>query len=137
MNNFDVLKKMSRDNRHIILLPMANFLPPHNGIVSFVVPVSLVVDINFGKKFVGGAIFADQGQFNAIKNTPDMDVESLARELHEAGREAVVAGATVAAEKFGEKTRAFIEWDDCTETVREGRRIQAQWLLNKYDVVPK
>ncbi len=37
-----------------------------------------------------------------------LEVEHLARELHEAGRVAVEAGQTVAAEKFGEKTRKFI-----------------------------
>ena len=39
-----------------------------------------------------------------------LEVEHLARELHEAGRVAVEAGQTVAAEKFGEKTRKFISF---------------------------
>ena len=38
-----------------------------------------------------------------------LDVESLAKQLHEAGREAVLNGNTVAADKFGEKTRKFLE----------------------------
>jgi hypothetical protein len=63
-----------------------------------------------------------------------MIVEELARELHEAGREAVVKGATVAADKFGEKTRIFMEWEDITENAREGRRIQARYLLRKYEI---
>lgn len=65
-----------------------------------------------------------------------MDIETLAKELHEAGRE-VEKGATVAAEKFGEKTRAFVEWDEITEAAREGRRIQARYLLDRYDMFPK
>jgi hypothetical protein len=60
--------------------------------------------------------------------------EDLARVLHESGREAVLAGNTVAAEKFGEKTTTFIEWDDCSEKVKEGRRIQAEYLLNKFNI---
>ena len=58
-----------------------------------------------------------------------IDRESLARMLHEAGRKAVEAGNTVAAEQFGEQTRTFIEWDDLSEPAREGRRIQADYLL--------
>lgn len=64
-----------------------------------------------------------------------LEVEHLARELHEAGRVAVEAGQTVAAEKFGEKTRKFIEWEDMTEQGKEGRRIQARYLLGKYRIL--
>ena len=64
-------------------------------------------------------------------------VELLAKELHEAGRAAVEAGNTVAAEKFGEQTRSFMEWDDITESAREGRRIQARYLLNKFTMSMK
>lgn len=66
-----------------------------------------------------------------------LDIEEFARELHEAGRSAVMAGNTVAAEKFGEKTRTFIEWDDLTESAREGRRIQARWLQERFLVLRK
>ncbi len=65
-----------------------------------------------------------------------MDIEVLAKELHEAGREAVVKGATVAADHHGEKTRVFLAWDEITENAREGRRIQARYLLSKYNIVP-
>jgi hypothetical protein len=40
-----------------------------------------------------------------------MSVEGLAQELHEAGRAAVESGNTVAAEKFGDPARKFLEWD--------------------------
>lgn len=66
-----------------------------------------------------------------------MDVETLARELHEAGREAVEKGATVAADKFGEKTRTFLSWDEITENAREGRRIQAGYLLKRFKIEPR
>ena len=63
-----------------------------------------------------------------------VDIELLAFSLHEAGRAAVEAGNTVAAEKFGEQTRKFMEWDEITEPAREGRRIQARWLLFRYRI---
>lgn len=61
-----------------------------------------------------------------------IDEETLAQSLHEAGREAVTQGATVAAEKFGETTRTFIEWADLPDAAKEGRRIQARWLLERF-----
>jgi len=66
-----------------------------------------------------------------------MEIEDLAKELHEAGREAVEKGATVASDKFGEKTRTFISWNDITENAKEGRRIQSRYLLNKYNITLK
>ena len=66
-----------------------------------------------------------------------IDVESLAKELHEAGREAVEAGATVAQEHHKGKAFPFIEWDDLTEHAREGRRIQARHLLGKFRIERK
>lgn len=66
-----------------------------------------------------------------------MQVEEFAKALHEAGRAAVEAGNTVAAEKFGEKTRTFIEWDQLTDSAREGRRIQARWFCKRYVVLKR
>ncbi len=66
-----------------------------------------------------------------------MNIEDLAKELHEAGREAVEKGATVASDKFGEKTRTFMGWDEITENAREGRRIQAKYLLERYIIIKK
>lgn len=63
-----------------------------------------------------------------------IDVETLAKELHEAGRKAVEARATVAQEHHKDKVFPFIEWDDLTEHAREGRRIQARYLLAKYKI---
>lgn len=72
----------------------------------------------------------------------EVDVEELARELHEAGRDAVEAGATVAAEHLGERAevespRKFIEWDDLTENAKDGRRSQARNLLAKFAIFPR
>ena len=66
-----------------------------------------------------------------------MDIERLAQELHEAGRAAYEAGATVAQSMRAEKSFSFIEWDDLTEAAREGRRIQARYLLDKFDISKK
>jgi hypothetical protein len=66
-----------------------------------------------------------------------MTIGELAKELHEAGREAVVKGVTVAAEKFGDKSRNFIEWEELSAEAKEGRRIQARYLLKKYSIVKK
>lgn len=65
------------------------------------------------------------------------NIEDLAKELHEAGRAAVEQGATVAAGSFGEKARKFLEWDDITEEARDGRRMQATYLLQKYYIREK
>ena len=59
-------------------------------------------------------------------------VEALAMALHEAGRVAVEAGQTVAAEKFGDQSRAFIEWTDISEEAKDGVRVQARYLLEHF-----
>lgn len=67
----------------------------------------------------------------------NVDVEELAMELHEAGREAVEQNKTVVA-SLGLKTPSrFLEWDEIKEAAREGRRIQARYLLNKYNISKK
>ncbi len=66
----------------------------------------------------------------AAKNM--IDVETLAKELHEAGRAAVESGATV-----NPTGGRFLEWDEITEHAREGRRIQARHLLAKFDIKQK
>lgn len=59
-------------------------------------------------------------------------IDGFAKILHEAGREAVEKGATVAAENFGEPTRKFLSWDEISEQAREGRRIQARYILDRF-----
>ena len=63
--------------------------------------------------------------------------EDLAKILHEAGRKAVEQGNTVAADKFGDPSRKFLEWDEISESAREGRRIQARYLLDRFDLLEK
>jgi hypothetical protein len=63
-----------------------------------------------------------------------VEVEELAKELHEAGREAVEKGATVAATINKEKIFKFRGWDEIDELAREGRRIQARYLLERYKI---
>lgn len=64
-----------------------------------------------------------------LKYTNELDVNVFARELHEAGREAVKAGATVNPTGGG-----FLEWDEISEAAREGRRIQARYILSNFNV---
>lgn len=67
-----------------------------------------------------------------------IEIEELAKELHEAGREAVEKGATVAADIMGSQNIVkFREWDQISETAREGRIIQARYLLAKYTITPR
>ena len=63
-----------------------------------------------------------------------VDIETLARELHEAGREAVMKRKTVVA-SLGLKTPTkFLEWEEIAEDAKEGRRIQARYLLSKFKI---
>jgi hypothetical protein len=61
-----------------------------------------------------------------------MDAEKLALVLHEAGREAVEKGAVV-----NKAPGRFLEWCEITESAREGRRIQARYLLERFDITEK
>lgn len=58
------------------------------------------------------------------------DVETLARWLHEAGRAAVLANQVVNVVPG----QGFQEWDALPERGREGRRIQARWLLERFAI---
>lgn len=63
----------------------------------------------------------------------DERVEEVAKELHEAGRAAVEAGLVI--NKV--PGQPFFEWDQITEQAREGRRVQARYLLSRFVMVPK
>ena len=63
-----------------------------------------------------------------------MYFEDLAKVLHEAGREAVERKMTVVASLGLETPINFLEWDEITEDAKEGRRIQARYLLALYDI---
>ena len=66
-----------------------------------------------------------------------MNIEELAKELHEAGREAVMKKKTVVA-SLGIKTpNKFLEWNEIHEDAKDGRRIQAKYLLNKFNITKK
>jgi hypothetical protein len=62
---------------------------------------------------------------------------TLARDLHEAARESVEKGMTVAASISNEKTFKFKEWSEIDEIAREGRRMQAAYLLERYFISNK
>ena len=63
-----------------------------------------------------------------------MNIEKLAKELHEAGRQAVLANKVVKKDGAPLGQIKFLEWDELSEDAKEGRRIQAQYLLSKYRI---
>ena len=62
-----------------------------------------------------------------------LETERIAKELHEAGREAVEKKAVVNPNTHDH----FLEWNELKEYMKEGRRIQARYLLKKYKLVLK
>ena len=72
-----------------------------------------------------------------LNEFPHAGVERLAQVIHESAREAVLSGATVAHDKFGENAKRFTEWNELTENAREGKRMQAQYLIDLYHIIPK
>jgi hypothetical protein len=59
-----------------------------------------------------------------------MEKEQLAKILHEAGRAAVLANKVVKKDGAPLGHIKFLEWNEITEDAREGRRIQAEYILN-------
>lgn len=55
-------------------------------------------------------------------------VERLAQLLHEGGRGAVAKNYLV---NTSDTSTIFIEWADLSENAREGRRIQARYLISQ------
>lgn len=64
-------------------------------------------------------------------------IEELAKSLHEAGREAVLTNKVIKKDGAPLGQIKFLEWDEIDEDAREGRRIQARFLLEKYVIYPK
>ena len=62
--------------------------------------------------------------------------ETLAREIHEAQREPVETGKTLT-RALGSEPYPFIEWKDLPEKAKEGRRMQARYLIERYHIIPK
>jgi len=78
------------------------------------------------------------GACNNMDEQENEEIEDLAKALHEAGREAVLKRKTVTASDLKIKTpNKFIEWGDLSADAKEGRRIQARYLLNKYQIILK
>lgn len=64
-------------------------------------------------------------------------IEGLARDLHEAGREAVLANMVHKKDGAPLGQIIFKEWHEIDAGAQEGRRIQARWLLNTYVMARK
>jgi hypothetical protein len=72
------------------------------------------------------------GKFNesdilSVDPTINIQVETLAKILHESGREAVEAGLTLHS-----ISSDFVEWDDLPDKAKFGRILQASYLLRHY-----
>ena len=61
--------------------------------------------------------------------TQSITVEELAQELHAAGREAVERGLLV-----NNAGKPFLPWNEISEAAREGRRVQARYLLSRFTI---
>ncbi len=66
-----------------------------------------------------------------------IDREYLAPHIHESHREQVAAGKTVAADKGLHKTFPFVEWDDVGPNAKEGVKMNADYLLEHFHIIPK
>jgi len=61
-------------------------------------------------------------------------VECLAQLLHESGREAVLSNKVLKKDGAPIGQIVFIEWDNLFDDAKEGRRMQARYLLRHVDV---
>jgi len=64
-----------------------------------------------------------------------IEKEELAKLLHEAGREAVLKNKVLKKDGAPIGQIKFIEWDELNEDAKEGRRIQARYLLERLSIV--
>lgn len=64
-------------------------------------------------------------------------IEYLARHLHEAGRAAVLQNKVHKTDGAPIGKIIFKEWDEISEDAKEGRRIQARYLMNQFTIYPK
>ncbi len=71
-----------------------------------------------------------------IERYAHVGIDRLAKAIHEAQRECVEQGKTLT-RALGSPPYPFIEWNDLPEQAKEGRRMQAQYLLNLYHIIPK
>jgi len=63
--------------------------------------------------------------------------EILAKDLHEAGRAAVLANKVHKKDGAPVGQIIFKEWHEIDADAKEGRRIQAEWLLEQYHMERK
>jgi hypothetical protein len=63
-------------------------------------------------------------------------VEVFAQELHLAGKDAVLTNKVVKKDGAPVGEIKFLNWDEISEDVREGRRMQARFILANHLVVP-
>ena len=71
-----------------------------------------------------------------IERYAHVGIEGFAKTIHEAQRECVAQGKTLT-RALGSPPYPFIEWNDLPEQAKEGRRMQARYLINLYHIIPK
>jgi len=89
------------------------------------------------RRFPLPVIIISGGEQNIMAAVKFDYVERLARDLHEAARDAVLANKVVKKDGAPLGEIKFLSWDEITEDAREGRRIMARFLLARYWVFPK
>lgn len=72
-------------------------------------------------------------EFVFRKDADNLDLEAFSRDIHESARALVEKGLS-AAQSEG-KSFPFKEWDELSDKVREGIRLQALYLLGSYSIV--
>lgn len=70
----------------------------------------------------------------SIKEIIAKNTLKLAKDLHEAGREAVEKRQVLVKDP---KFQRFIEWDELPPHAQKGRITQAKYLMNKYNFIEK
>lgn len=71
----------------------------------------------------------------ALQLDNTVNVDELAKALHEAGRQAVLNNKVVKKDGAPIGQIKFIEWNELTADAKEGRKIQAEYLLKQYRII--
>jgi hypothetical protein len=94
----------------------------------------LSADARRGRELTAERLLERFDFHNFDYSAPAIDMEDVARGIHEAEREAVDRGWTVV--KLA-PPRPWIAFDDLPEQAQEGRRNQARYFLERFIVVPR
>jgi hypothetical protein len=79
----------------------------------------------------------NETKFANLMATKVTDVESVAKVMHESGRESVINNKVLKPDGAPLGEIKFLEWEGLPEAAKEGRRIQAKYFLGIYDLFLK